>query len=56
MVSNLSLLSTQFCFYFVNVRNFGCIEMHALLFNLALEGSQFDGRDHVFCEQAGDVD
>ena len=38
MVSNLSLLSTQFCFYFVNVQNFGCIEMHALLFNLALEG------------------
>ena len=38
MVSKQFLLPTQFCFYFVNVRNFGCIEIHALLFNLALEG------------------
>ena len=27
----------------------------AVSFNSALEGSKFDGRDHVFCEQAGDV-
>ena len=27
----------------------------AISLNPALEGSKFDGRDHVFCEQAGDV-
>ena len=27
----------------------------AVSLNSALEGSKFDGRDHVFCEQAGDV-
>ena len=27
----------------------------AVTLNSALEGSKFDGRDHVFCEQAGDV-
>lgn len=27
----------------------------AISFNSALEGSKFEGRDHVFCEQAGDV-
>ena len=27
----------------------------AISLNPALEGKRFDGRDHVFCEQAGDV-